>query len=90
MNKLITITRKDIERAEQYRNNQQIKEYCSNCPVANALKRALKNKVSVCYTYASVYKQNKETVYPLPENVREFIQNFDKRNTVKPFSFRLN
>lgn len=81
----INVTKRDIQRGTRGR--------ATDCPVALAISRKLKNVdyVSVGQTCASWYtKEEAMKDTPLPPEVTEFIQRFDSGEPVEPIRFYLN
>ena len=79
----VTVTQKDIDTG--------IADNCLECPIARALKRTTrkewavwKDNVFTSNVKACNYKQ-----YDLPNKAQRFIEKFDERKPVKPFSFIL-
>ena len=78
----ISVTAQDIRRGKRA-------EPC-RCPVALALKRTFKRKVSVTFTSLEFesYRKGKESlVRDTPSIVAKFVEAFDDHKPVKPFSF---
>lgn len=78
----IAVTAQDIRRGKRA-------EPC-RCPVALALKRTFKRKVRVTFTsfeFESYRKGTKFVVRDTPTSVAKFVEAFDDRKPVKPFSF---
>lgn len=82
----INVTQRDIDSG--------LRNDCTLCPVARAIKRRLgKSKsVQVFETSIDIYnsKDRLEKQYNIPELAQLFIKNFDTGCPVGPFSFTLN
>jgi hypothetical protein len=81
---LIKVTQKHI--------NNGIKELCSQCPVALALKDAIPEAIIVkAFEYRLVYLTKNKVCYqaPSPNSVRDFINRFDASLSVEPFEFEV-
>lgn len=82
MKKRIRITTSDIKHGKRGR--------CYCCPVKRGLDRAFPetkhtgNMAGIEFLYVG------NTALPAPKKVRDWIRDFDKGFTVKPFSFTLN
>ena len=76
----ITVTKKDIQNGR--RENPWF------CPIARAIKRQCKltgSRVSIGARSAAVDYVNLD----IPKSAQKFIDNFDNKKSVKPFSFYL-
>ena len=72
----------NVKQADIERGNYQ----SWGCPVALAIQRTTRRKV--CAGMAWITFANGET-YRTPEQVKEFIERYDKDRPVKPFTFDL-
>lgn len=77
----INVTKRDIK------NGKAGAGSCSKCPIALAVKRINKNW---CVGAATIFsRRNSLWVALLPRSARTFIDRFDSRERVRPFSFKL-
>lgn len=78
----IYVTQKDIDKA----NAESIHEIPSRfCPVAQAIKRRINVSVTVRKTSVEIG----DTTFNLPQKARDFINQFDNFEPVKPFHFSI-
>lgn len=80
MNKTINVTQKDIDNG--------IKTDCRNCPVVLAIKRTLGIDYGLVDGFSFINYFGR--CYPLPANVRAFVDGFDGGYDVTPFEFELD
>lgn len=73
----IQVTQEDIDKG--------IRQAPCSCPVGRAVKREIDGCVSVGYATVAT----EEKLYWLPDEVSNFIFNFDRGIIVKPFEFEL-
>jgi len=80
MKRIVYVTQRDIKLGKN-------RSY-SFCPIARALKRIFKRKeVWVGMSTATLTRGERIRCMKLPQNVIDFINNFDKGIEVKPFNF---
>lgn len=82
MKKKIEVTQEDIKNG--------IRESANTCPIALAVTRAYGGRVLV--NSGVIIWDNgtgRPQIFSFPENVRQFIINFDKGLQVKPFEFEI-
>lgn len=62
------------------------------CPITLALRRQFGNKISVSRNFIRVAKKRSKnwSLIPLPLVARNFILNYNKYQSYKPFSFKLS
>lgn len=77
----VVVTQEDIEKG--------IKGDTSNCPIANALKRMGYTDVKVGYLHSWIHRNGRTLTVRMPIEASFFVDNFDNRETVAPFSFDL-
>lgn len=79
----ISVTKEDIKKGNQ--------GHCRDCPIALAASRAFGVDVLVRSRYVAVdaVPGGRNAIYSLPENARNFINNFDNGRPVRPFRFEL-
>lgn len=81
-NVTIEVTQEDIDRG--------IRESCTCCPIANAMKRILKpDDVRVRNKETWTSYRYVELTHLLPNEAAKFIRYFDNGETVHPFTFEL-
>lgn len=82
----VTVTKKHIEDA---RKKRSISLITRNCPIARAIRAAMKsNRWEV--GLSSAWTKGGKLYTDLPAVAQRFVQNFDSGNVVKPFSFTLS
>lgn len=77
---IIKVTEQDIERGSRV--------FSDHCPVALAINRAT-GRHAIVYHHAIKIGELSRIEYPVPDKVREFIQDFDSGKEVQPFEFDL-
>lgn len=83
---VINVTQEDID--------EGLPDKCSQCPVALAVKRYVRPRyyIMVSAQHLTVYPPGPaldQCLYPMPDSVSNFVQNFDDAQRVKPFEFEL-
>lgn len=82
--KTIQVTQEDI--------NTGMQDVCQHCPIALAIKRALKAELVSVYNFSiHVFISNSEMSYKyrVTDAIYSFIERFDEGVKVEPFSFNL-
>jgi len=81
----VHVTQEDIDAACECRD---VSSRSEACPIAKAVQRTLNNRLAYV-TRTRVYSSAKEPVadWALPDEATQFIDDFDTRKPVAPFSF---
>lgn len=82
----IEVTQKDIDRATKLRSTHPKR---THCPIALAVKRKTHKKIYVHFTYFTLLNGKRTQFYSLPYEATKFIEKFDDRLPVKPFTFEV-
>lgn len=76
----IEVTQQDIDNGKR--------ASCFYCPIALVCTRTFKELCLIGESYLGFIRGGKK--YPLPQNARQFVTDFDHGRPVKPFTFELN
>lgn len=81
----VSVTAEDIAKARAMQEAGKFYMPCHSCPIAQAIKRQGHGQDYVSCSLTTVFVGN--SVYQLPDIARQFVHNFDARNTVSPIEF---
>lgn len=77
----VRVTAKDIENGKH--------NHCFECPVARAMRRATKKPLLVTTTAIEMIVRQYMKPFRLPDLVAKFIERFDAKKRVRPFTFKI-